>query len=130
MPKIGWTSSVPFRADQIVYLIVDDLGGRGSATEIERADLETLISDLMAGQFNDPVRILAVNTVEHWSNDISRAVADEIQARCDIDAVPVPEHIRDFVENHTCPVPVGFSGARARFVAAFPRYCKSPTAVD
>jgi hypothetical protein len=28
-------------------------------------------------------------------------VAEDIQARCDIDGVPVPEHVRDFVASHT-----------------------------
>ena len=36
----------------------------------------------------------------HWSKDVSRELAEEIQTRCDIDAVPVPEHIQDFVRSH------------------------------
>ena len=36
--------------------------------------------------------------VEHWANDVSRDVAQEIQLRCDVAGEPVPEYVRDFVE--------------------------------
>ena len=105
MPSTGWIPRiVPYGADQTVYLVVDRFGQLGSGyreTEIERTELETIITDLMSGQFNDPVRIVAFNTLEHWSEDVSRQVADEIQTRCDIDGVAVPEHLSDFVASHT-----------------------------
>jgi hypothetical protein len=97
---------VPYGADQTVYLVVDSFGARGSVyreTEVERADLETVIADLLSGQFNAPVRVVAFNTLEHWAEDVSNQIADEIQTRCDIEGTPVPEHIRDFVESHTGP---------------------------
>jgi hypothetical protein len=46
----------------------------------------------MSGQYNDPVRIVAFNTLEHWSEDVSEYIAFETQTRCDIDGEPVPEH--------------------------------------
>ncbi len=107
MPSIGWTpSTVPYGADQTVYLVVDRFGQLGSVyreTEVEQTDLETIITDLMTGQFNDPVRVVAFNTLEHWSDDVSEEIAVEIQIRCDIDGVAVPEHIQDFVARHTGP---------------------------
>jgi hypothetical protein len=30
----------------------------------ERSDLETVIADLMAGEFNEPIRVVAFNTSE------------------------------------------------------------------
>jgi hypothetical protein len=57
----------------------------------------------MSGQFNDPVRVVAFNTLEHWSEDVSKDIADEIQTRCDIEGVAVPEHVRDFVASYTGP---------------------------
>ena len=71
--------------------------------EVERTDLETIIADLLSGQFNDPVRIVAFNTLEHWSEDVSEYIAFEIQTRCDIEGVAVPEHIKDFVASFTGP---------------------------
>jgi hypothetical protein len=104
MPGTGSTPLlVPYGADQTVYLVVDSFGEGGTVyreTEVERTDLEAIIGDLMSGQFNDPVRVVAFNTLEYWSEDVSADVAAEIQTRCDIDGEPVPEHIRDFVERH------------------------------
>ena len=97
---------MPYGADQTVYLVVDRFGS-GSVyreTEIERTDLEAVIDDFLTGQFNDPVRVVAFNTLEHWANDVSRDVAQVIEDRCDIAGEPVPEHVRDFVESN---VPAG-----------------------
>jgi hypothetical protein len=97
---------VPYGADQTVYLVVDNFGRLGSVyreTEVGRTDLETIIADLMAGQFNDPIRVVAYNTFEHWSEDVSEYVAWEIQTRCDIAGERVPEQIRDFVDSFVGP---------------------------
>jgi hypothetical protein len=105
MPSIGWTPRiVPYGADQTVYFVIDRFRGLGTVyreTEVERADLETIIADLMSGQFNDPLRVVAFNTLEHWSEDVTEYIAFEIQTRCDIEGVAVPEHIRDFVASYT-----------------------------
>ena len=87
-------------ADKVVYLVVDRVGSlrdKRCKTKVERTDIETVVSNLIAGQFNDPLRVVAFNTLGHWSSDVSADVANEIQARCDVEAMPVPEHIRDFV---------------------------------
>jgi len=108
MPGTGWPPQiVPYGADQTVYLVVDSFCASGAVyreTEVERADLETIIADFLTGQFNDPVRVVAFNTLEHWSDDVSASIATEIQTRCDIDGVSVPEHIGDFVDRYSDPV--------------------------
>jgi hypothetical protein len=76
-------------------------GAPGSGyREVECTDLETIVDDLLAGQFNEPVRVLAFNTLEHWSRDLSAEVARQIQTRCDIEGGPIPEHLHDFVGRH------------------------------
>jgi hypothetical protein len=94
---------VPYGADQTVYLVVDSFGRLGTAyreTDIERTDLETVITDLMSGQFNDPVRVVAFNSLEHWAQDVSSDIGFEIQGRCDIDGHDIPEALRDFVDSY------------------------------
>jgi hypothetical protein len=89
-----------------VYLVVDRFGALGVAyreTDVVRTDLETTITDLMSGQFNDPVRVVAFNTRERWAQDVSNDIALEIQSRSDIDGHDVPETLRDFVERHAGP---------------------------
>jgi len=91
--------SIPYGADETVFVVVENSGGGGSADRAtELADLETVVTKLLAGQIGDPIRVLAFNTLEHWSEDLSADVAREIQTRCDIDGVPVPDHLKDFVE--------------------------------
>ena len=108
MPRSGWSPKlVPYGADQTTYLVVDNVGANGSVyreTEVERKDFEAIIADFLTGQFNDPIRVVAFNTLEHWSDDVSEAVATEIQTRCDIEGVSVPEHVSDFVDRHWGPV--------------------------
>jgi len=106
MPGTSWSpGTVPYGADQTVYLVVDSfsVGTIYRETEIERADLETIVGDLLSGQYNGPVRIVAFNTLEHWSEDVSPDIAAEIQVRCDIDGVPVPEHLADFMQSYARP---------------------------
>jgi hypothetical protein len=54
MRRSGWTPSiVPDGDDQNVYLVMDDFGRRGRAfreTDVERADLEAVIMDMLEGQ--------------------------------------------------------------------------------
>ena len=104
--SISITSIVPYGADQTLYIVVDDLGQRGMfrlEREVERTELETVVADLMSGQFNDPICVAAFNTLEHWSKDISMDVAREIQCRCDIDGSDVPPYLAGFIELHIGP---------------------------
>jgi hypothetical protein len=44
----------------------------------------------MSGQYSNPVRVIAFNTVEHWAEDVSEDIAREIRRRVDLagDACP------------------------------------------
>jgi len=104
---MSWSpTTAPHDDFETVYLVMDSFGAIGTAyreTDIERSDLRTVIADLMAGEFNAPLRVVAFDTSEHWADDVSRQIAEEIQERCDLAGEPVPEGIRDFVEDHTGP---------------------------
>jgi hypothetical protein len=93
--------TVPYGADQTVYLVVEGFGPQGSAREtaVERADLETIITELLSGRFGSPTGVLAFNTLEHWTDDLSGEVAQEIQCRCDIEGRDVPDYLQDFVDH-------------------------------
>ena len=95
-------SIVPPGNDQDVYLVLDDFGGRiGSAwreTDAEAARLETVIADLLDGQYSSPVRVIAFNTAEGWSRDVSENVAHELRRRCAEQARELPAYLQDFVE--------------------------------
>jgi hypothetical protein len=99
-----WTPSiVPNVDDHSVYLVVDDFGRNGRAyreTDVEATDLETVIADLLDGQYKSPVRVVAFNTAEKWSQDVSADVAHELRQRCDLQLRDVPFYLEDFVERH------------------------------
>jgi hypothetical protein len=97
---------VPFGTDQTVYLVVDRFksGTVYREIEVERTDLESIIGDLLAGQFNDPVQVVAFNTADRWSDDVSAAIAGEIQTRCDLRCEPVPDGLLGFVEIYAGPI--------------------------
>jgi hypothetical protein len=102
MPRTGWSPSMaPDGADEMVCLIIDRFSPGTVYREIERTDLEAIISDLLIGQFNDPVRVVAFNTLEHGAADVSADVAVEIQSLCDIQGEPVPDHLSDFVRSYS-----------------------------
>jgi hypothetical protein len=116
-----WTPGiVPYGADQTAYLIVDRRGRAGNVgeIEIECADLETVMAELMSGRLDAPQRVVAFNTLEHWSDDISREVAHEIQICCDMAGERIPEHISDFVRAFTLP-PLRTGSGTATGCAAF-----------
>ncbi|MGY8706033.1 hypothetical protein RAD16_09850 [Bradyrhizobium sp. 18BD] len=104
MPGRSWTPSiVPRGDDQTVYLVKDDLGRNGAVwreAEAETTDLETVITDLMSGEYKDPVRIVAFNIAERWSEDVPEDVAREIRRRFDLQFADVPSSLQDFVERH------------------------------
>jgi hypothetical protein len=104
MRKNGWMPSiVPNEADQTVYLVVDDIGNSGQVwreADVEDTDLEAVILDLLEGQYKNPVRIVAFNTAEKWSQDVSGDVAQELRRRCDLQLRDVPFYLQDFVDQH------------------------------
>jgi len=107
MPRTGWTPSIlPNGDDQNVYLVVDDFGRNGRVyreTDVETADLETVILDLLEGQYKNPIRVVAFNTAEGWSQDASADIAQELRRRCDLQLRDVPSGIQGFVEGHAGP---------------------------
>lgn len=104
MPGRSWTSSiVPAGDDQTVYLVKDDLGRMGAVwreADADMTDLETVIADLMSGEYKNPLRIIAFNTAERWSEDVSEDVAREIRRRFDLQLADVPSRLQDFVGRH------------------------------
>ena len=104
MRKSNWTPSiVPRDDDQNVYLVVDDLGRLGRVwreIDAEATDLETVIVDLLDGQYNNPVRVVGFNTAEQWSQDVSADVAAELRRRCDLQLRDVPYGLQEFVARY------------------------------
>ena len=106
MRKSDWTPSIiPGDNDQTVYLVAEDFGKLGCAwreADYEATNMEAVIEDLLSGQYNNPIRIVAFNTAERWSEDVSQDVAHELRRRCDLQLRDLPSSIQDFVERQEC----------------------------
>jgi hypothetical protein len=130
MRRTGWVPSiVPNGDDQNVYLVMDDLGRHGRVwreADAETTDLETVILDLLEGQYKNPVRVVSFNTAEKWSQDVSADVAHELRRRCDLHLRDVPSSIQDFVERHEgCqPAHIEFGAVTANRVARRFVFCQ------
>jgi hypothetical protein len=102
----SWTPSiVPSGADENVYLVVD-CNGRGRdyvwrEVNAGATDLETVLADLMSGQYSDPQRVIAFNIAERWSQDVSEDVARELRRRADLAYEDLSSSLEDFVDRYT-----------------------------
>ena len=94
-------------ARKTIYIVEDDFGpelGRAfRETDPVHADRETTLQDLASYQYNDPVRVVAFNTSEGWSRDVSHEFAVEIQRRADLEGRELIGTLAEFVENYTRP---------------------------
>jgi hypothetical protein len=103
MRQSKWSPSLVPSDDQTVYLVADDFGKIGRCwreTDMETTDLETVVTDLLAGEYKNPLRVVGFNTAEGWARDVSQYVAVEIRRRCDLQMTEVPANLQEFVDRH------------------------------
>jgi hypothetical protein len=113
------TRRLPERSDDItVYLVLNDNGKLGSAyveTDPAEADRERIIRNFVTGQYGNAVRVVAFNTAEGWSWDVSEDIARELLQR----AIDADENLgkdtKRFIDRHVVdpttrgPSPMQFS---------------------
>jgi len=74
----------PSQGGRDIYQVLEDLGRLGRVwreTAEDDANLETLIRDLLDDQYSRPTCIVAFNTAEGWSRDVTNDIADELRRR-------------------------------------------------
>jgi hypothetical protein len=67
--------------DVAVHIVLDDFGAAGRVyreTDEAGASRADVIDDLLTGQFNNPLRVIAFNTAEGWARDVSEDIAWEL----------------------------------------------------
>ena len=67
-------SIVPEDTDRDVYLVLEDFGPLGRVwreTDETESDRATLLQNMLEGQYENPVRIVAFNTAKGWSRDVT-----------------------------------------------------------
>jgi hypothetical protein len=101
-------SIVPDAIDRDIYLVLDDFGRLGRSwreTDEEDTNLATLVRALLEGQYNAPVRVIAFNTAEGWSRDVSEEIALALMEACAKEGRDIPAALEEFIDQHCMPWP-------------------------
>src|SRR4051812_17778469 len=112
------------RLDRDIYLVLEDFGARAGCawreTDEADTDLETILQNLLSGQYAYPVRIVSFNAVEGWSRDATSEVADALAQRAADTDAEVSSALQDFIAANAtrhldsswpCPCAVSPDGA-------------------
>lgn len=68
------------KSDETVYIVLEDYGDLGCAyreTDPTHASRENVIEDLIRGEFDRPIRVIAFNIAEGWAKDVSSDIGRE-----------------------------------------------------
>jgi hypothetical protein len=89
--------------DVTVCIVLNDFGQLGRAfveTDEAKADEQTVISNISSGEYSNPVRVVAFNTAEGWSRDVTEDIARALLER-EAREADLSESARTFVAK-TC----------------------------
>ena len=97
-----WPSIVP-AASEDFYIVINHYGPHGTAfaeTDLDRADYDTTIADLISGQHCDPLRVIRFNPDTDHAEDVSHAIAQEILRRLGLEGRSAPLALEGFIDRH------------------------------
>ena len=91
--------------DVTAYLVLNDHGQFGIAydeTDPADADRETIIRNFLTGQYSNALRVVAFNTAEGWSRDVSEDAGEVLERAFDADD-NLGEDTKRFIDRHVTP---------------------------
>lgn len=87
------------RLDRDFYIVLEDFQGGAAFRETDEGrDYPTLITDLLSGQYSQPLRVVAFNPSEGWSRDASEDIARELERHAGTGHWEIGEGLQDFIE--------------------------------
>ncbi|MHC2666979.1 hypothetical protein ACMA5K_22185 [Bradyrhizobium diazoefficiens] len=90
------------RLDRDIYLVLEDFGARAGCawreTDEADTDRETVLRDILSGQYAYPLRIVVFNAIEGWSRDATAEIADELAERAADDAHAASPALEAFIK--------------------------------
>lgn len=90
-------SIVPLdRLDRDIYLVLEDFGAR--ETDEQDTDRETVLRDIISGQYAYPLRIIAFNAIEGWSRDATEDIANALAERAARERLDLSSALEAFVQ--------------------------------
>ena len=98
---MSFPSIVSGGRDQTVYIVENDFGRCAYVeTDVESAGLDEVTGRLIAGEYSRPIRIVAFNTAEGRSRDVSEDIALSIANGAAGRGAAVPPYLIHFVETY------------------------------
>jgi hypothetical protein len=97
-------SPASFTPEQDLHFVLCDFGRSGQAyveTDPSQADASTIVRNLLEGQYNRPVRVLAFNVEEGWVRDVSQIIAAKVRDVARRNGQALTRGTRDFIEAHS-----------------------------
>ncbi|MBR0698212.1 hypothetical protein JQ553_33890 [Bradyrhizobium lablabi] len=89
------------RLDRTFYIVLEDFTSGAAFRETDEGlDYPTLIKDLLSGQYDDVLRIVAFNAAEGWSRDASAEVAHDLERLIGAEGLEVSDILRDFIVSY------------------------------
>src|SRR5271170_6177409 len=92
--------------DVTVYLVAEDFGDLGRAfreTDLAETDHDTIVRNLISGEYRNPLRVVAFNTLEGWSRDVSEEIAYDVLDRAYDADTTLSAGARRFIDLHVTP---------------------------
>ena len=83
-----------------VHIVLNDFGDLGRAfleTDELEADEWTIVSNIINGEYSNPVRVVAFNIAEGWSRDVTEDIAEAVLERGETEG-HLSEPAKKFVE--------------------------------
>jgi hypothetical protein len=75
-------------SDHDVHFVLCDFGKYGRfyiETDPREADRDTIVRNMIDGQYDRPLRVIALNPAEGWSRDVSEEIAKAVLTAAGVD---------------------------------------------
>ena len=99
---MAYASLVP-SLDADLHFILCDFGRSGLAyveTDPAEADATTVVQNLLHGQYERPLRVIALNADEGWWRDVSEAIAAKVRDVAEHEGRELSSGTLAFIEAH------------------------------
>jgi hypothetical protein len=89
--------------DVDIHLVLCDFGRAGLAyieTDPAEADATTIVQNLLHGQYERPLRVIALNADEGWARDVSEAIAAKVRDVAEHEGRELTSGTTAFIEDY------------------------------
>jgi hypothetical protein len=86
-----------------VYIVLNDFGPLGHAycetdeTDETDADEETIVENILSGQYSHPLGVVAFNAAEGWARDVTEDIARAVLSRASSERRSIGVATQDFL---------------------------------